>query len=367
MQKMSLQTTLRILSTPLYNTIKSAQNNTTKSLLYHHMRVLQKQYNINQTHLERRHPHIIKPWWKPPVVTIDDKPEDALKHHNNTCTTENTACIYTDGSGIDGHVGAAAVLLETPDSPNSLILQKRTYYMGRDNESTVYAAELKGILLALQILEATPDLHRKKTTVFTDNQSALKTLRKPGNTSRQYILKDILQLLQKVIFLGAEVDFRWIPAHRGIPGNKAADEAAKEVAGWTPDSIWTTRGNRNQNQDQEQEATEGVYTLITTAKRTINEALLDDWETIWVHGKHGRYLHSPDARPDKKVLRVHKGLPRAISSIMTQMRTGKIGLRAYLHKINQAETSQCTCNQGEQTVEHILLNCREWIAERQEL
>jgi ribonuclease HI len=237
--------------------------------------------------------------------------------------------------------------------------------MGRDTESTVYAAELKGILLALQILEATPDLHHKKATIFTDNQSTLRTMCKPGNTSGQYILRDILQLLPKVVTLGVEVDFRWIPAHSGIPGNEAADKAAKEAAGWTPESIWTARGNRNQ--DQEPEATEGVKTLITTAKRTINEALLDDWETIWVNGKHGRYLHSLDVRPNKKALKVHRDLPRAISSILTQMRTGKIGLRAYLHKINKAETSQCTCNQGEQTAEHILLKCREWVAQRQEL
>jgi hypothetical protein len=110
-----------------------------------------------------------------------------------------------------------------------------------------------------------------------------------------------------------------------------------------------------------------VRTLLTTAKRTVSEALLDDWETIWVHGKHGRYLHSLDVRPDKKALKIHQNLPRAISSIIIQMRTGKIGRRAYLNSINCAETSQFTCGHGEQTVEHILLKCREWIAERQEL
>jgi ribonuclease HI len=369
-EKTSLHATLRIASSPLYKSFESDQKDSKKSPLYHHTKILRTHYKISHASLERRHPYIITPWWKPPLVTIDSTPEEAIAHHQDICSTGNTNCIYTDGSGINGHVGAAAVTLLTPTSPGSPTLQRRIFYMGRDTESTVYAAELQGIYLALQILEARPEPQLRKATIFTDNQSALRTVHKPGNTSGQYILRKLLLLLQKVTAMGMEVELRWIPAHKGVPGNEAADLAAKQAAeeGMVPqESHQVQSQSRNRNQDQDNRRARGIRTLLTTAKRVINEGLQDDWETIWKQGKHGRFLHSLDAGPNRKVLKMHQNLARPISSIITQMRTGKIGLRAYLHSINKVDTSECTCGHGDQTVEHILLKCREWTAERHDL
>jgi ribonuclease HI len=98
--------------------------------------------------------------------------------------------------------------------------------MGEASVSTVYAAELKGIHMALEIAR---DLGRG-TVIFSDSQGALKAIRDPGRPSGQYIISQIVECLNSLP--RGKISLRWIPAHRGIPGNERADIAAKEATGW---------------------------------------------------------------------------------------------------------------------------------------
>ncbi|OJZ79897.1 hypothetical protein ASPFODRAFT_107149, partial [Aspergillus luchuensis CBS 106.47] len=58
------------------------------------------------------------------------------------CRTD-AAILYTDGSGYRGGVGASAVSIRAG--------QAQKAYLGTETDSTVYAAELKGVEMALSL------------------------------------------------------------------------------------------------------------------------------------------------------------------------------------------------------------------------
>ncbi|KAG0161210.1 hypothetical protein PDIDSM_8744 [Penicillium digitatum] len=84
------------------------------------------------------------------------------------------------GSGINSHVGATA---GTPAPQTNRLDTKRTQNMGTSSTSTVHAVELRGLVLALQIILDTPPTSvppNKRAVIFTDNQAASKPSETPS-------------------------------------------------------------------------------------------------------------------------------------------------------------------------------------------
>ncbi|KAF5136457.1 hypothetical protein E5D57_000219 [Metarhizium anisopliae] len=235
-----LETTMRIRSSPLYDDmakhsrdVNSArwtrQERDEHSPLDQLSSILEHKYDVQLDKLEKRQPHVVPPWWLPPFVCINESAKEAIKEHD--ATDPGTISVYTDGSGINGHVGAAAITLEPRIQG---VPTKRTEYMG----------------------------------------------------------------------------------------------------------------------------------VSSTSTSIIRKAMKEEWNQSWESAKHGRDLYRLGIRPKKDTLKTHVDKHRAVSSVITQMRTGKIGLLAYLHGINRADTDKCPCGYGTQTVRHILLECRDWTEER---
>jgi len=76
-----------------------------------------------------------------------------------------------------------------------------------------------------------------------------------------------------------------------------------------------------------------------------------------------------DAAPYPKTLELHAGLPKALSSILTQVRTGKIGLAAFLwrSRVPGYDSPACRCGWQRETAKHILVDCPIYAEQRREL
>jgi len=72
----------------------------------------------------------------------------------------------------------------------------------------------------------------KRVTIFTDAQAAIRRMasEEPGPGQKYAILarRHITKL--RIARLGITIEIRWCPTHKGVPGNKKADEWEKIAA-----------------------------------------------------------------------------------------------------------------------------------------
>ncbi|PVI02972.1 hypothetical protein DM02DRAFT_670096 [Periconia macrospinosa] len=132
-------------------------------------------------------PFITPPWRQGPEIRINKDAETARRWHDKENATNRNISIYIDSSRIDSRIGAAAVC---PPSSTSA--------------------------------------------------AAIWSIAKAEGRTGAYILEEIARQVQDLQDKGRPVQVRWVPAHVGIPGNEAADRAAKAATGWGEDG---TRDN----------------------------------------------------------------------------------------------------------------------------
>ena len=118
---------------------------------------------------------------------------------------------------FDGWPGVAAAAVSTKCSRKRLTCRL-------PDDSSIYTAELRAILLALKRIYCSK---RKSFLILSDSLSSLKAI---FNLKYEHpVLVQILELYMDLIKNGKEIVFVWAPGHVGIRDNSAADAAAKDA------------------------------------------------------------------------------------------------------------------------------------------
>src|SRR5436190_21154671 len=116
--------------------------------------------------------HIRTPWWTPTAkIKVDTTKEIAKDQHDKTQTylETMTVTIYTDGSGIEGKIGAAAY--------NSVTNEASHQYLGSEMQFNVYTAELTALHLTVKQLRNHCECWTCR--IYTDSQAAIKAIDHP--------------------------------------------------------------------------------------------------------------------------------------------------------------------------------------------
>jgi hypothetical protein len=144
---------------------------------------------------------------------------------------------------------------------------------------------------------------------------------------------------------------RTAEAHKLLPSEISADWLKKKI----PIETWNHEILRG-------DTTQSGKPRPVTWKQAIKIVTRDSWDERWT-----RYLNSlpPESTrtpaqgaTNRNPSKLHEGISKATSSLITQIRTEKIGLNAFLTDRHvPGFTAACDCGWRRQTAKHILMFC----------
>ncbi|XP_063384874.1 uncharacterized protein LOC134670983 [Cydia fagiglandana] len=243
--------------------------------------------------------------------------------------------IYTDGSKIDGKTEAALTWWEGGGE-----LRHSTFKLAPHN--TVFQTEMYALLRAVQIAMK----HKvQSVSVLSDSKSSLELLKTPETT--QPLAQKIKQEVSKARRHGTNIQFYWLRAHIGTPGNERADELAKQAA----------LGKKT--------APEYDSVPISYLKRSIRQHTVEKWQACYEASTTGATTKKvfPQVRDANTVIKKLK-----LTNLLVQAFTGHGGFAAYLNRFKIKDAPSCVCDPtiGED-IWHIACDCPRFGTERLEL
>lgn len=302
---------------------------------------LKEEFNkIGLKNVEKIDPWGLPPWHAAPTVIIDER-KTAESAARILPTTD--LCWFVDGSAKAEQAGIAAIA----------VLGEQSWGFSESIRSDRHVDPLLAELLAIEkaakhTLTISANLQMRTINIFSDCQEALRVLANPTQQKGQRISRNVHTLTLKLERRNqTRIALRWVPAHVQVPGNEEAHTRAKRAMAQT--------GPPNARLCQ----------LKSTARR---EAINKTREQALEDTSLARHTRSIDkAAPGPHAYSIYRRLNAEDAAILAQLRTGKCKLNSYLGLLGQGISRDCEVCGVRESIEHFLLSCRRWSAERRPL
>lgn len=248
---------------------------------------------------------------------------------------QNALHIYTDGSKMEGKVGAALSIWKDEVEVGSKRYRLEPY-------CTVYQAELLALARATRVIMGSG---ASEFCIFCDSRAALDSI--INNDCYHPLAVEARENIIALQGIGKIIKILWIKAHVGIKGNERADKLAKEAA--------------------LKLKTKADYSAcpVSYIKTQIRGTSIKEW--------HRRYDDGETASVTKAFFpRVETAYPIVrkleFDQTLTQLMTGHGGFLSYLYRFKLRDSPACTCDSiYDETPLHIITECAIFSRERQDL
>lgn len=169
---------------PLHKIIRQAKRNPPTKHLSPIDRLI-KNFNMIDLNMEIITPSTKNPLTQPSYgIHIDSNREASITSERNDTADFR---IFSDGSGQEDGIGAAAILFKKHSARPIKTLK---YHMGPPTSHNTYEAETVGAILAIWIIKNTVEAIGKTVSLYIDNQALVKALKSTGSKTMagQYLI-----------------------------------------------------------------------------------------------------------------------------------------------------------------------------------
>ena len=223
------------------------------------------------------------------------------------------------------------------------------------HEFIVYFEKLYEIVMILKIfINVNVDKNNKFVHIFVNNQIVLLLSHKFKNETRQYILQRIVELHHE-FNLKHCIKFHWILVHKKISSNEIANKTTKKATNWK---------KKNTRFKVLKSTKFRIFISISKFRHKWNTNA--QWKKNWKKNQHERVFYRLYDIFTKKNLKKFRNLKKFKISMLIQIKTNKIELLNYKHKIKQSNIKFCNC-ENVKNVQHVLLQCFKWANFKQKI